>query len=212
MARNVPGPVRPQRMYYLYVIRTVLGDYIGVSKDVQRRFNAHSRRLSLIGNAIRHDPDSLIRVLAAGDRSYIYDLEAKAISTFETRWPTGLNLAAGGFGGRDPLPSTRAKWTAVRTGMSPGPETRARMAVAKKGKTLTAEHRAKIGTANIGKHAISSDHLAKLRKINTGRQQSVGTRARRAASLRGRVQSAETIAKRVATRARNKIVREGVTI
>jgi len=99
-------------MYFLYLIHTALGNYVGVSKNVQRRFSLHSRKQYKIGDAIRYDPDCTISILAAGDREYIYDLEAKAIKQFGTRWPEGLNIAAGGHGCRDPLPSTRAKISA----------------------------------------------------------------------------------------------------
>lgn len=102
--------------YSLYRIETPLGDYIGVSKNVRARFSAHkiSKRVSPISDVIRYCNltfDS-VRVLAIGSREYIYNLESKAIAAFGSRWPSGLNIATGGYGCRDHLPSVRARMSA----------------------------------------------------------------------------------------------------
>jgi hypothetical protein len=85
--------------------------YIGVSKNLPRRIQHHSRTASQIGEAIRQVglENVSFRTLVRGSRDYIYALESKAIQAFNTRWPHGLNISTGGFGCRDPLPETRTK-------------------------------------------------------------------------------------------------------
>ena len=98
-------------MFELYKITVPDGRaYIGVSKTLPLRLRNHRLSKHPIGIAIREAGfDITVQVLARGPREYIYDLETKAINVFGTRFPAGLNVAAGGFGCRDPLPETRAK-------------------------------------------------------------------------------------------------------
>jgi hypothetical protein len=106
-------------MFELYKITMPDGRaYIGVSKVLQIRVRNHRRSLHPIGVAIREVGFESVRVqvLARGARDYIYELEAKAIEIFGTRFPAGLNVSAGGFGCRDPLPETRAKISAANMG------------------------------------------------------------------------------------------------
>lgn len=97
---------------YLYQITLPDGrGYIGVALNPRKRFKAHCRSSYNIGRAIREVDVSEVsfRILACGAQAYIYELEASAIKAFGTRWPSGLNMAGGGFGGRDPHPVTRAR-------------------------------------------------------------------------------------------------------
>ena len=124
----------------LYIITLPDGRaYIGVTKDIGRRFRVHCwGRRSAVNDAIKQvgrDKISL-RTLAVGKRDFIFDLEQRAILTFGTRWPAGLNIADGGYGGRDPLPITRAKLSASRKGQIASEETRLRLSIAHKGKTF----------------------------------------------------------------------------
>ena len=107
-------------VFELYRITTPDGRaYFGVSKILARRFSRHAKSKYPIGVAIREvGVDNVqVEVLIRGSRQYIYDLEARAIEKFGTRFPVGLNVSAGGFGCRDPLPETRAKIGASNSGI-----------------------------------------------------------------------------------------------
>jgi hypothetical protein len=96
-------------MFALYRITMPDGRaYIGVSKDMPTRLRNHRRSKHPVGLAIREAGFENVRpeILVRGERDYIYDLERRAIEAFETRYPKGLNVVAGGFGCRDPLPET----------------------------------------------------------------------------------------------------------
>ncbi len=111
--------------------------YIGVTKDARRRFTTHRKRFG----------DATICVLVVGDRDYIYNLEREAIRVFDTRQPKGLNVAAGGFGCRDPLPQTRKKIAAGQLGRHHSLERRAQWSKDRKGKKLPPQHCANIAAA-----------------------------------------------------------------
>jgi hypothetical protein len=181
--------------HYLYSITVGEKSYIGVSKNVRDRWGHHPITASKIGDAIRHygrDAASF-RVLACGSHEYIYELEEQAIEAFNTRWPNGYNLAAGGSGGRDPLPSTRVKLAAAaskthkgrkqslehianrvaarrRNGKKLTPEQRARMSAARLGEKHTPEHTAKIvATRKARGYKHSAETKAKIGTANKGR-------------------------------------------
>jgi len=128
-------------VHYLYAIRLPVNDfavsYIGVTNNLSKRKSAHVRNKerSLIGTAIAQcGGDQIIfEPLESGERDLIYRREVDAIAAFNTRYPDGYNLAAGGIGGRDPLPSTRAKLVVAQVGQIRSPITRKRMAAAKVG-------------------------------------------------------------------------------
>ena len=106
-------------MFFLYRITLPDGRaYIGVSKNPCKRFGEHCRNSSrrcYIDQTIREvgKENVIFQVLVGGARSFIYELEKKAIAKFRTRWPFGFNVSLGGVGGRDPLPITRAKISAA---------------------------------------------------------------------------------------------------
>ena len=103
----------PNGLEWHYLYRILLPDgrgYIGVAKRPKSRFSNHCRADSLIGKAIRHHGRHAcsLEILCASSRDYIYALEPLAIVSFNTRWPLGYNLAAGGIFA-EPHPETIAK-------------------------------------------------------------------------------------------------------
>jgi hypothetical protein len=87
--------------HYLYKITNLDKgkSYIGVTKTLNRRIAAH-----LSGNGsveIAKDLDDTFKAttLVIGMERYIYDLEPKVISLYNTIAPYGYNLGSGGEGG-----------------------------------------------------------------------------------------------------------------
>ena len=191
--------------FYLY--RIILPDgraYIGAAKNPKVRFVEHCRGNFFVGEAIRQvgKEHAVFQILACGERNYIFELEEKAIAAFHTRWPNGLNLAAGGFGGRDPLPSTRLKVSLARLGQKKSEETKARMSRAQLGKTQSAETRAKLADINRGKNMPqeirkrismaligkpkSPEFNERLRLVNLGKRHTMESRRKMSQAKRGR--------------------------
>lgn len=92
---------------YVYQITNKLNgmQYIGVSKDPNRRFILHSSNAkksakSYIRDAIQkygHSNFSL-KVLLAGTRRYCLEMEASIIKAYKTVVPNGYNICGGGEG------------------------------------------------------------------------------------------------------------------
>ena len=85
-------------MHYLYQItnRTKNKKYIGVTKNPRYR---KARHFCGYGNKLLAEDledDLVFQVLVCGDERYIYDLEVKAISLFNTLFPFGYNISQGG--------------------------------------------------------------------------------------------------------------------
>ena len=162
--------------------------YIGVSSEPKARFRTHSNADTDIGRAIRQygRENVVLRLLAIGDRDYIYDLEYEAVKVFGTRWPVGFNVSSGGHGGRDQLPRHRE-----------------RIGVAHLGKTLSLEHRLKLSAAKKTPEAIarlvarnklgpSEETRRRMVASHLGKRFTEDTRARMSASRMGRQVSEET--------------------
>lgn len=133
-------PMRPMNwVYYLYLITLPDGQqYLGVTKDVRRRFCRHCCNLrTLLGREIQRQGAPTLRVLAAGHRDFVYELEMRAIAAFNTRVPNGLNVSVGGYGCREPLPSTKAKIAASHIGIRPTQATRNKMSAMRRGKKFS---------------------------------------------------------------------------
>lgn len=151
-------------MWHLYVIRLPVNDYViayvGVTKnEAATRLSSHRYAPLLIGDAIRacgHE-NVIFEIIESGARDFIYQREQEAIATFKTRVPFGYNVAAGGFGGRDPLPGTRAKIGAAN-------------AIALRGRTIPAETCARMAAARRGKKRSPSfsEKLAERNRIRRG--------------------------------------------
>lgn len=100
-----------EEVYYLYKITNNVNQksYIGMTKDPELRMRQHFTKRttkSLIRKAItKYGKDSFIfEVLCIGSKSYIGELEQKAIEAYKTNCTTGhgYNVAEGGFGGSLP--------------------------------------------------------------------------------------------------------------
>ena len=89
---------RDERVHYLYLILLPDGrGYIGVSADPDRRFAPSAG--TFISKAILHHGrhSCHFKILCEGPRKYMYYLERRAIKAFNTRYPAGYNLDAGGL-------------------------------------------------------------------------------------------------------------------
>lgn len=100
--RSDANPELDGRPHYLYLILLPDGrGYIGCSVNPKARFSVHSApsTRSLIGEAIRRQGrhNCQLKILCAGPREYMYALERRAIIAFNTRYPAGHNLDAGGL-------------------------------------------------------------------------------------------------------------------
>lgn len=98
-------------VYYLYKITNKVNGklYIGMTKDPSLRMRQHFTKRtvkSLIRKAIsKYGKDNFdFDVICIGSKSYISDLEQKAIELYNTNCVTGYgyNIADGGFGGSLP--------------------------------------------------------------------------------------------------------------
>lgn len=94
-------------VHYLYKITNLVNGklYIGVTKNLKERqkqhfYNPNQNKNSIIKKAInKYGPDNFsFEVLCVGYKDYIYDLEVKAISTFNSI-ENGYNIRPGGAGG-----------------------------------------------------------------------------------------------------------------
>lgn len=145
--------------------------YIGVALNARRRFQQHCAARTEVGSAIRlvGREQVALCVLVVGTSEYLYGLEPRAIEVFQTRWPLGLNLAAGGERGRNGknrLPrslekqsqamrgkrhpqttETRARIAATLTGRKHSPESIEKM----RGPRHGPEARMRISRAQLGK-------------------------------------------------------------
>ena len=111
-----------QKLFYLYKITNTVNDklYIGVTSNPKDREKAHfygrsQTAKSLIKNAIDKYGVEIFRfeILVMGERDYIYDLERKAISSYQSISPTGYNIKPGGEGGRGHAVVSRSDDTPV---------------------------------------------------------------------------------------------------
>ena len=154
------------------------------------------------------------------------DAEIATIAHYNTCHGPGYNLTEGGEGasGRITTPETRSKLSAALKGNTnckgntPSTETRAKIAAAMrgnahaKGTRHSIESREKMSAALQGKKK-SAEHRAKMSAAHKGKPCSAATRAKISAKLKGRkpsdkMTSAESIAKREATKKRNRMLRD----
>lgn len=101
-------------VHYLYKIENKLNGkiYIGVTKNLRHRMNCHLKypnykdEVRLVNLAVeKYGRESFdFSVLCIGAKDYIYDLEIKAIKSFNSNATTGYgyNLSLGGEGGKGP--------------------------------------------------------------------------------------------------------------
>ena len=219
----------------VYLITSPSGrQYIGATcRSATSRWRQHCRdaRYGLpypIQRAIRKhgEPGFEVGVLVYGDWDTLDIAEAFFIQLFGTLAPRGYNLRAGG--NREKAhPSSRVKMRAAKVGLTLSSEHRARMSASLRDAWCRGDR--KVSPANLAKmvaasvktrigRSLSAAHKEKcsvsLRGRTSpmkGRRHSTETRARIGAAQRGRVMTAEAIAKRVTSRARNHILRQWST-
>lgn len=205
---------------YAYLREDKTPYYIGKGRG-RRAFRPHSGRQAPSRDRIEFIAKDLTELEAfALEASEIKRLGRKNIGTGILR-----NLTDGGEGnsGRVVSAEARAKMSAAAAGkpksashcasISKGkkgepksPETRAKMYAAKKGKVLSAEHRESIRVAQVGK-IISAETKMKMSAAKKGKALSAEHRARIGAATA----SAETMAKRLATLALKRAIKNEKT-
>ncbi len=224
---------RDRYVYLLFTPAATRPFYIGVGKDGargKRRPLDHSHR----ARTEKSNPakNQLLRWYAACGVDIrfefphtgltldeAYKKEEELIARYGRRELGGclFNMNAGEGGGRDPVPSTRAKISEAnrgnkkRLGKKMSPEAIAKVAAAHRGKKLSAESIAKRSAALRGRkrspEAIAKtaaamrgkklppEHRAKLSAWQIGRKRSPKSCAKQAATLRGCKHSPERVAK-----------------
>lgn len=163
--------------------------YIGItSESIHRRFLRHCSFDSCIGRAIRKHGRECFQVeaLAVGTRTYVSDLEKRAIEVFKTRIPNGYNVSPGGERG-GPGPCTE--------------EARAKISAANRGRKRTGRALQNIREAN-PKRVFTPEGLARMRNARTGTRQTDETKAKIGAAQRGMKRSPETRKKQSEARKR----------
>jgi group I intron endonuclease len=218
----------------VYLLTNTLNGKQYVGQTQQRltvRWRQHRkdrlRRNTLLANALRKYGSAAFTIRALSqtlNQTALTSLEQFWIRELKTLAPAGYNLTEGGEGGRRTA-ETRAKMTLAA--IKNAPKTSARMLGNRYniGRKQTEEHvenkrQALFGNKNgLGNksrtgHKTAPEIRAKISKALIGNSYAKGfkhsqeTRAKVSAGLRGLKQSAETIAKRVATRKANKIARQ----
>ena len=136
--------------------------YIGVTTDLKRRFNAHARHSikskSIIKSSIiKYGKENFsIEVLVVGSQEYCYLLEQAAIDLYNTKTPSGYNICSGGrgaigllgkfngmYGKRGELHPHYGK-PGYSIGLKASAETKTKMRLAHLGKKRSAETKEKI--------------------------------------------------------------------
>jgi group I intron endonuclease len=145
--------------------------YIGVTKNPKVRFRGHTvhniKTRSALKNAVnKHGADNFeMNILCQGTQDYCYELEGKAIQSFNTRKPNGYNICSGGrgsvgilaeyngmYGKKGELHHNYGK-PGYRTGMLCTEETKKKMSESHKGRVFSEETRAKISAMQKAKWA-----------------------------------------------------------
>jgi len=160
----------------LYILTAPTGkQYIGVTKKpISYRVNEHSHAETAIGRAIRkYGSKIMIRILAAGEEEYIYDLEYAAIETFKTMAPCGYNLREGGFGGRHTEESKR-KIAKANRGKIVSEQTRKRIGAASRGRIPSQETRKKLSEALRRRHAMGQGFIPKQVHLSEDHKRKIG--------------------------------------
>jgi len=171
----MPTPV------YLYCLDFPNGKkYVGLTQRPARRFRDH-RGSAAKGNnpvqkAIRKYGMPPLRVLCAGTKEYIADLEIKAIAAFQTRNADfGYNVSLGGDLSPSLVPEVAAKISSAQRNSARNLAHLAKLSAANKGQKrppLSPEHRAKLGAASRGRKCgpMSPEQRAKISSGQKGRK------------------------------------------
>lgn len=200
--------------------------YIGSSNNTKRRWTQHSSQMRRGCHPNKKLSNAVNKYGVAG---FVFELleqcERENLILREKFWIDAKNAVDGGynvrrqpdsslgvalsaeakaklkqlFAGRKMPPQAIAASVAARTGRPLSESTRRKISEAHKGRGLTAEHKEKISVAKKGQ-VVSLETRKKLSEFQIGRKFSPERRA----ALRGRVDSAETKAKRSATAKANR--------
>lgn len=204
--------------------------YVGQSIDINYRIRYHSYAYGgqKIAHSIRkhgfHEFSWEILELCA-----IEDLNAKEaywIKQFCCISPNGFNLTTGGQQAQRISEETRLRMSQASTGRKQTDFTKQRLKEINCGRSLTQEHREKLSKSHIG-HKPTAQTIELRRLKNTGRTHSDEAKlkmrkprsiprsaehcAKISASNTGRKHTAETKAKMSATKAANKLLRQGIS-
>lgn len=156
-------------MYSVYKITSPSGKaYVGITKDVQKRWGEHSHSQYAVGNAIRKYGDAMRYEVLATVESWeeVCAMEEDFIVSYNTKTPNGYNLTDGGDGsfGYKHTDETRAKISKAHTGKKHTDGAKEKISKAFTGKKLSDKHKAKISRSNTGRK-FTDDHKANLSKV-----------------------------------------------
>lgn len=156
-------------IWYLYRITNQVNGkcYIGLAHNPSARWrkhrSGHGSKL-LKAATVKYGIKSFeFKMLCAGSKEYIQQLEIMAIKTFGTIAPNGYNLSTGGESGANGVKMSREsvlRGAAKRRGFRHGEEARRRISQANRGKKLTREHRDKLSKAHQGKSMPLATQIA----------------------------------------------------
>lgn len=176
--------------------------YIGITcKTLEKRIAGHVNRTvsNIRRNAVNHAiakygiENVAIEKLLIANYDYLKLAEIAAIRAFGTVCPNGYNVTAGGEGalGIKVSDSTREKMRLSHIGQKLSPENKAMLISKNTGRPVSEETRAKIRASKIGiKHPPRSDSC----------------RAKQRAAKLGVAKSKESIIKREAVKAENRLI------
>lgn len=181
-------------MYYVYccTCKTTGKSYIGITNNIERRWNEHRNRKSskmLFHRAVLQfgQFDFMTKVLyKTNNRRLGFEKEREFISRHNTRHPNGYNLTEGGQGhtgcvssgmsGRKHTDETKAKMKLAHTKRNQTGGNNPMF-----GKKLSEERRGRISEFMKGNQyslgcKLSDEHVEKIRKANLGRCHSETTK------------------------------------
>ena len=193
------------RISGIYILQNKINGkyYIGQSVNLQQRLRCHynSSGNQLISKAIKkHGWNQFDVTLWCVPIDRLDITEQFFIHCYNSLSPGGYNLDSGGSANKFLSEETKAKISATRNA-TPGN-------YGNPGKPKTAEHRAKMSVAHKGKSKIQPPHTeeakAKISAALKGKNRTAEQKERMAASQRGKKISPEIIAKGIATRKRNR--------
>jgi group I intron endonuclease len=138
---------------HLYKITNTMNNmvYIGVTKYPKHRMNAHAcykiPTKSIIKNAIKkYGRDKFtLQILITSTQEYCYEMEHKAIESYNTLKPNGYNICTGGMGAIGIFGEKNGMY-----GRKHSPETLEKMRQIKLGKKLSEETKLKMGISHTG--------------------------------------------------------------
>lgn len=196
-------PVNIQPFYSVYrITNTVNGKaYIGVTKNLKRRMQAHmtlvnrGKGLALHSAMRKHGADMFTMevLLYCGTLEYAYDAEIKCIKAFNTQ-SCGYNITAGGDGVRsltdEAAARLRQSLSKALRGVKKSQAHVDAMSKARIGMKFSESHRMAISTSKSGVKA-SEEAKARMSASRMGRPMHPNTRSAILKSVTGRLHTSE---------------------